>query len=576
MAEIQIHTERVDDIPLLIRQQQAMGLPDIIDGIVRRHGNRQGLSLGWLLTGWLAYILSQADHRLSYVEDWAAKQQKTLQMLFPEPVSSQDFTDDRLGDGLRVLSDDSVWTAIETQLNQRLIRVYALPTDIARIDTTTVALYHNPERSELFAFGPSKDHQPDQPQIKVLLTTLDPLAIPLVTSIVAGNQADDGLYLPAIAATRESIGRTGMLYVGDSKMEAFSTRAEVAQAGDYYLMPLSRKGAQGQLLHQWVTQALAEEEVSLISVYAPHDAGSEPKLLAQGQEKHRLQTAMLAGESFQWAERLLLVYSPPLADSGYRGLEKRLQAAETKLQDLTPQPGRGKRPATDLAALQAEVNTILDKHRVANYLQITYREETVERHIRRYQDRPARTETTQRYYLTVARDQSAIETAYRLMGWRLMATNAPLERLSFEQAVLVYRGSVPTIEHDFSRLKGVPLGLRPLLVQRDDHVVGLVRLLSLALRILTLMEFVVRRSLQEEQETLTGLYPGNPKRATSRPSTERLLQAFKGITLSIVQLPGQEIQHVTPLTPLQVRILQLLKFTDFVYTSLAQDEPNST
>ena len=52
--------------------------------------------------------------------------------------------------------------------------------------------------------------------------------------------------------------------------------------------------------------------------------------------------------------------------------------------------------------------------------------------------------------------------------------------------------TTPTrIERDFARLKGKSLGIRPLYVQREDHLVGLVRLLSLALRLLTAIEYVV-------------------------------------------------------------------------------------
>lgn len=68
MTEVTVHTERVDDIPLLISQQQAMGLAEIINDLAPCHGNRKGLSLGELIIGWLAFILSEADHRLSYVE----------------------------------------------------------------------------------------------------------------------------------------------------------------------------------------------------------------------------------------------------------------------------------------------------------------------------------------------------------------------------------------------------------------------------------------------------------------------------------------------------------------------------
>jgi hypothetical protein len=55
VAEIDIHTERVDDVPLLVRQQQAMGIPQVLDAVIKPHGNREGLSVGWLTVCWLAY-----------------------------------------------------------------------------------------------------------------------------------------------------------------------------------------------------------------------------------------------------------------------------------------------------------------------------------------------------------------------------------------------------------------------------------------------------------------------------------------------------------------------------------------
>jgi transposase len=137
----------------------------------------------------------------------------------------------------------------------------------------------------------------------------------------------------------------------------------------------------------------------------------------------------------------------------------------------------------------------------------------------------------------------------------LYVLNAPEDALPLSQAVYAYRGA-SNIERDFSRLKGRPLGLRPVYLQREDHLKGLVRLLSLALRILTLTEFVVRRALAAEDTGLAGLYPGNPKQQTQSPTTERLLAAFANITLSLIQLPGQNIVHITPLTPLQGRILE--------------------
>ena len=78
MTEITIHTEHVDDIPILFGFIQKMCIQDILDKLVNSHGNRQGLSIGWLTTAWLTYIVSQSDHRMVEVEDWAKEHIQTL------------------------------------------------------------------------------------------------------------------------------------------------------------------------------------------------------------------------------------------------------------------------------------------------------------------------------------------------------------------------------------------------------------------------------------------------------------------------------------------------------------------
>jgi hypothetical protein len=65
MADIEIQNERVDDLPRLVGQQQKMGIAEIIDEIITPHWRRQGLSVGQTIGAWLAFILSESDHRLS-------------------------------------------------------------------------------------------------------------------------------------------------------------------------------------------------------------------------------------------------------------------------------------------------------------------------------------------------------------------------------------------------------------------------------------------------------------------------------------------------------------------------------
>src|SRR5207244_4429794 len=189
--------------------------------------------------------------------------------------------------------------------------------------------------------------------------------------------------------------------------------------------------------------------------------------------------------------------------------------------------------------------------------------------------RPATVRTVRQFTISSEVDPDALASAIEQLGWRVYATNQVADGLSLAQAVEAYRDEY-LVERNFGRLKGHPLSLSPMYVERDDHATGLVRLLSLALRILTLLEFVVRRHLAQEGASLAGLYAGNPKRATTHPTTERLLEAFQEITLTIVVEPHQTRCHVTALSPLQQRVLALLAFKHIFYKNLCGDYSVST
>jgi transposase len=227
-----------DDIPLLLTQMIQMGIVELLDNHFESHGNWGGLSLGWTTAIWLTHILSQADHRLNKVEDWVAKHAQTIAFITGQDIRPLDFSDDRLATVLRYLSQDEQWQKYEVEQGKYIIRVYALSTEIVRLDATTASSYIEPTDGSLFQLGHSKDKRPDLAQVKIMLATLDPLGLPLATQVVSGNEADDPLYEPAIKQVRNTLNREGVLYVGDCKMAASSIRAGIEVAKDYYLMPL--------------------------------------------------------------------------------------------------------------------------------------------------------------------------------------------------------------------------------------------------------------------------------------------------------------------------------------------------
>ncbi|MEA5479127.1 hypothetical protein VB774_16010 [Pseudanabaena galeata UHCC 0370] len=125
---------------------------------------------------------------------------------------------------------------------------------------------------------------------------------------------------------------------------------------------------------------------------------------------------------------------------------------------------------------------------------LDFQEHIEQRAQRAYGDRPARLIEKRRFQVDYTLDSNALDTQMHSLVWRVYATNYPSSDLSLAQAVAVYRQEY-LIEHGFGRLKGQPLSLAPMFLQREDHIKGLIRLLTIGLQLLTLVEFQIRRPL---------------------------------------------------------------------------------
>src|SRR6266478_5718586 len=302
--------ERVDDIPAIIAHLKKMQVAELLDNHFLLNGNWQGLSLGKTTVVWLAFILSEGDHRLYRVEPWAKAHQRTLSRCLGSEVKPRDLTDDRLATTLDSLAVAERWGAFERALNPSVLRVYDLQGRMVRIATTTAGAYVTPEG--LFQLGHSKDHRPDLPQVKIAMAVLDPLGLPLTTTVVAGNTADDPLYLPEIAKVRQSAGTPGLTYVGDCKMAAIGTRAEIVAHQDSYVCPLSAKqmpeAELDRVLEPVFRGALEPSEIRLPNADGVLDETADP--VAIGFE-YPVELSALdhAGQTQTWQERRLVVRS---------------------------------------------------------------------------------------------------------------------------------------------------------------------------------------------------------------------------------------------------------------------------
>jgi transposase len=565
-----VRIERVDDIPLLLAMMMQMKTHEIIDNYIPMHWKQRDLSWGLTLIIWLAYILSEGDHRKVSVREYVKNLSVSLSMITGQNVDELDFTDDRLGVLLKYLSIDSYWQNIEKDFSGRSIEAYKLPVEIVRCDATTVSGNHEIEQGGLFQKGISKDN-PELPQIKIMTGALDPLGMPLAVDIVSGETADDVLYRPVIKRINEYLKNNDTMYVGDSKMSAFDTRLYIKGIEQHYLCPMPQTGNTARNMDLWIKIGLMKARRNeLHEIYMEKD--DKEKLIARGYEFDRTLSGTIDGEKIEWSERVLIVNSPSHAKSQAEGLEKRLAAAVEKIYALTPVRGPGKRQISDEETLKASIARILKQHKVEGMLCCKYEKEVEyeEKYVGRGKgsaDRPRKIIEKIRYQMIkVQRNEYRIKKEKEKQGWKVFVTDVSLKRLDFGGVVKCYRQEY-RVERIFNRLKS-RMNIDPLFVKRDDQIKGKTNLLTIGARVLTLVEYIVRRSLQNDNAKLKGLHPENPKKLTDTPTSERLLKVFSNINLTFLKTQGAVTQCMTQLTNLQQEILKRLGLQCAVYKKL--------
>jgi len=573
-SDLVLITERVDDVALLIGQMVKMGLPEVLDRHIPRHWTQRGRSWGGTAVIWLASIVTEGDHRKVSVETYLKGMHHTLSRLTAQVIEPLDFRDDRLSHRLQHLSKPAYWHAIEHDLHARSIEVYDLSPDVIRCEATTVSGDHEVTAEGLVQFGHSKD-APAQPQIKVMMGSLDPLGMPLATDVLSGERADDGLYIPITERIQTGLQTPGLLFVGDWKMSALDPRAYLARRQDYYWSPLPLTGATAEAMAAWITTGVRQgERGELARLMRTNDRGHQV-LVADGYECERTCEAPGAAvDAVAWQERVLIVRSPMHAAHQAAGLEKRLCHAETKLATLTPPRGRGQRQITDEGPLLGAIALVLKEHRVAGLLSVPWEKqvEQTTRYVGRGRGsvpREKRVVQQTRYHITQStRQADTIAALHQRFGWKAFVTNATPQRLSLPEAVLCYRNAY-RVERIFNRLKS-RVHIAPLFVKLNDQIEGLTYLLTLGVRVLTVMEFVRRRSLRTDQTKLPGLHPEHKTKMTDQPTAERMLKAFAGLSLTIMKTAAGEdiLRRLTSLSRLQEDILQRLGLETTLYAQL--------
>jgi transposase len=447
-------------------------------------------------------------------------------------------------------------------MNEEWITLYELPTDVTRYDSTTIAVYQEPNDDDdegIIGYGHSKDHRPDLAQFKVMLSTLE-MGLPLTSRVINGKRAVEGLYIPAYDEVIRQVGHHRFLAVGDSKMAAWAIRVHLVRGGSWYLSPYREPASRGEDIAGWIETGLAHED-EWQTVHRLDEQSGELKMIAEVYEWSRPQVAFETnGEAIHWQERVLVSRSAALQQGMITRREKGEAKLYAELEKLRLPPKPGRKRYRNQEALSQVVTQLLDKYHLTGLIKVTLKAE------------PHKDGGERWIVAAYERDPAAWTAMTDRLGWQIFLTNLPQETYDVAEIIRIYRRQ-PRLERGISRLKSRNLHIRPVYLQNQQRIVGLTWVLVLALRIIVLLEYRVRRELKNRDEMIVGLKPGSKTVATQKPTTERMLKVFTNITWSTVTLDGIQHHHVTSLTDTQRHILQLLNLSTDVYERLMFDNP---
>jgi transposase len=557
-----ITNEQVNSLPLLLGIIMDMGIRALMDTHVTPHGNWGGASVGTVLSIWLSHILQERDHTMVVVRDWAADRVQTLTTLLDCTLRDTDCTDDRLARILTMLGDPARQATLDAALIQRWVRVYRLPTATVRLDSTSVSLYHDDVAADsLLQHGWSKEHRPDLRQFKLMLATLDPLGLPICCQLVAGNRSDNPLYAPAYDAAVAALGTTDVLIVGDSKMSDLPTRGHIVARGSRYLSAYRPIHATAEIAG-WVEAALARAQSWVTIETVDHRTG-EVQRDAVIDPFDRTQTWVdpTTQHAHTWTERVLMVRATAYQAGLRRLREQALGRVTPDLLKLAQPPMRGRKRYAQEAELAAVIAKRIAEAKLDGVVQTELAAVAL------------RDGSTAWVLAAVWVDRAAWQAMVDRLGWQVYVSNTVPDQYDVPTLVAAYHQQ-PVHERTFSRLKTRNLHLRPVFVRDETRIAGLVWLLCLALRILVLTEQRLRTAIQEQGTELAGLNPASRTQATTTPTTERVIRAFRNLTVTVVTGVGWEQRHVSALTTTQQQILALLGLPSDLYARLGQPPGN--
>lgn len=500
------HSQTLDHLGLVAGMVDELGLVPLIDQMLPKPIDGSTASYGQAVKAMIVNGLGFVQRALYLTPDFF--RDKPVGRLVGEGIQAEQLNDDLLGrtlDKIHAYGLDKFYSPLSVQAVTRL----KLTGDKAHLDSSsfhTDGVYNSacpPDNSEQIIHitrGYSRDHRPELNQLVLQLICENQAGIPVLMQPLSGNSSDKTDFRETIKSHLNQLqADVGIRYlVADS---ALYTAETLPTLQDVY----------------WVTRVpetlkLAKEQIH-----------THAATLMADRKTQSLQSITVTYANIQ--QRWLLVYSPEAYQRALKTVERQLFKQSQKecsaFQALCREP----------FACQADAEKALVKWQkkacVTQVCDVRYIQEA------RYRGRgrPAAGAEPDHYDVYIEGDIATQVAAYQERLERkscfIIATNEQdVSRLADDELLITYKEQ-QTVERGFRFLKDPQFMASTLFLKSVKRVMALTVIMTLCLMVYAALEYRIRQSLQENEET----FPNQLGKQVVNPTARWVFQYFTGIHL---------------------------------------------
>ena len=520
-------------------------IPDILNRELTHHLGRTPEIPYGILGMMMIVNMIDRHHPLSGMKEYY--QGKDLEGIFHYFIDINQLNDDRLGRFLDALFEAGP-QQVYSQVAVSALKYYGIKVKTLNFDTTSKVmwgLYETPEGTEgeiSIDFGHSKDKRSDKKQIKFGICCAN--GLPIDAQVLSGNK-DDKTYNHDVLERVDDIldlydvDRSQFYYIADSALFS-KDNLEVAKKHKVHL--ITRMPDNVTLCRTLMDQTI--------------DSFDSLENLTRTNAKGKLYHYQVMEKEDVYHDnplKLVCYHSESLQTQKSKGLEKKVDKEQKNLKKISKTLKN--REFACLKDAQREQDKLLDKDlKKAVYHQIDF---TITTEEKRKPGRPSKkpdqksVEIVYKLSFTFTPDAKRMEEELRkACMFVLCSTDITLTP---EQLLQEYKTQDET-EKRFMTLKSTEF-VNSLFLDSPRRIEAFGYLMLLAVLVLSVAEYVIRRELEERGDYLLG----NENRKVKRPTIKTILRMIRLVCVRVIKHPEKPWERSIAKEPSET-ILKILEY----------------